>query len=549
MVPPKRLHFLNHKPEEEMNVRIDRGNGTLLLSLALAFLLTSCGGGGGGDAGSPTPPKAVTMPATNVRVDNAVLHGVVNPQGLATNAWFEWGIDNAALTGRSPDLQAGSGTTDNQVVFTATGLLSKTTYYFRIAAINSSGKEAQGEIRSFSTPPLPTVITTDPTDVTISSAKLNGTVNPNGLQTRVWFEWGTDNNLVNYSTTVDQVIGSGIDNQSINATIFVSAGGTYSYRIAASNPDGVAKGSIVSFRANQLPEITTEAATFITLSSAELNGTVDPNGFETTAWFEYGTDPSLSSPSKTDNQLIGSGFTALPFQKNISGLTSPYTTWYFRVVARNAGGTQLGAIKSFPTGELFVAVGDSITAGAYDDILSDGIGFEPVLQNLLSTARGYPIAIVNAGVGGVNSAYGAANISTTLSDYPQAKYYLVLYGSNDAFIPAVPSGVGLVPGNAGYNGSYKHNMQQIISNIVAAGKLPYLAKIPYTTRATQSLQSIGEYNQVIDELVAANGILVTPPDFYGYFFGHQGELIDGLHPSGVGYQSMATLWATALTAP
>jgi hypothetical protein len=140
------------------------------------------------------------MPATNVRIDNAVLHGVVNPNGVATNAWFEWGIDNAALTGRSPDFPAGSGTADNQVVFTAKGLQQKTTYYFRIAAINSAGREAQGEIRSFSTPPLPTVTTGDPTDVTTNSAKLNGEVNPNGQQTNVWFEWGTDNTLVGYST-------------------------------------------------------------------------------------------------------------------------------------------------------------------------------------------------------------------------------------------------------------------------------------------------------------------------------------------------------------
>ena len=522
-----------------MNVRIDRGNGTLLLALALALLLTSCGGGGGSDSGSP-PPKAVTMPATNVRVDDAVLNGVVNPNGLATNAWFEWGIDNAALTGRSPDFQKGSGTTDNQVVFTATGLLPKTTYYFRIAAINSAGKEAQGEIRSFSTPPLPTVITTDPTDVTTSSAKLNGTVNPNGLQTRVWFEWGTDNNLVNYSATVDQVIGSGIDNQTINATIFVSAGETYFYRIAASNPGGVARGGIVHFQAYRLADATTDAATSITLSSAVLNGTVNPNGFETTAWFEYGTDPSLSNPFTTDNQLIGSGYTALPIQKNISGLTSPYTTWYFRAVASNAGGTQRGPVKSFPTGEFFVAIGDSITAGSYDTIPSDGIGFEPVLQNLLFTARGYPIAIVNAGVGGVDSAYGAANISTTLSDYPQAKYFLVLYGTNDA---------DTFSGGPVSRDVYKSNMQTIISAIKGAGKTPYLAKVPYTSNPRYDLPSIQEYNVVIDELVAANGISITPPDFYGYFFGHPEELFDGLHPNGVGYQSMANLWATALASP
>jgi lysophospholipase L1-like esterase len=285
------------------------------------------------------------------------------------------------------------------------------------------------------------------------------------------------------------------------------------------------------------------------LNSADLNGTVNPNGFETTAWFEYGTDPSLINPGTTDNQLVGSGFTALSFQKNISGLTSPYTTWYFRVVARNAGGTQWGAIRSFPTGELFVAVGDSITAGEYDDDPSDGIGFEPVLQNLLSTARGYPIAIVNAGVGGVNSAYGAANISTTLSFNPSAKYYLVLYGTNDSdsrFGPPIPSGLGLHPGDVGYNDTYKDNMQRIISAIKASGKLPYLAKVPFNTSTGSSDAAIQEYNAVIIELVAENGISVTPPDFYSYFETHLGELGDGVHPNGTGYRSMANLWNIAL---
>jgi lysophospholipase L1-like esterase len=541
MFQPKGLDLSNPDAEERMTIRIDREIGILLLSFALALLLPSCGGGGGGSSGSP-PPKAVTMPATNIRIDNVVLHGVVNPNGLATNAWFEWGIDNAALTGRSPDFPAGSGTTDNQVVFTATGLQQKTTYYFRIAAINSAGKEAQGEIRSFSTPPLPTVTTGDPTDVTTNSAKLNGEVNPNGQQTNVWFEWGTDNNLLGYSSTVPQSIGTGVSNQPVNATIFVSTGGTYYYRIAASNPEGVARGSIVSFRANQLPETTTEAATFITLNSAELNGTANPNGFETYAWFEYGVDSSLSNPSTTDNQLIGSGSTPIPLLKNIPGLT-PYTTWYFRAVARNAGGTQKGAIKSFPTGEYFVAVGDSITAGTGDDISSDGIGFEPVLQNLLSTARGYPISIVNAGVGGVDSAYGEANISTTLLAYPNAKYYLILYGTNDAnpFVNT-PSGLGQNPAPAG---SFKYNLQQMINRIKTAGKVPYLAKVPYTLD-TARIANILLYNQVIDELVAANGISVPPPDFYGWFLTHQGEFADALHPNGQGYQSMANLWETAL---
>ena len=39
--------------------------------------------------------------------------------------------------------------------------------------------------------PLPTVTTTAATNVTSSSATLNGTVNPNGLTTSVYFQYGT----------------------------------------------------------------------------------------------------------------------------------------------------------------------------------------------------------------------------------------------------------------------------------------------------------------------------------------------------------------------
>lgn len=194
----------------------------------------------------------------------------------------------------------------------------------------------------------------------------------------------------------------------------------------------------------------------------------------------------------------------------------------------------------------YVAVGDSITAGSHDDIPSDGIGFEPVLATLLTTGKGYPIAVANEGVSGATSADGAATISSTLSKYPSAKYYLVMYGTNDAYIPAVPSGRGLFPGDPGYNGSYKNNMQIIISAVLAAGKTPYLAEVPYTSDPLRSDAMIFEYNAVVDELFLTNDILVTPPPFYSYFQSHTGELSDGVHPNGAGYQSMGNLWFDAL---
>jgi len=152
-------------------------------------------------------------------------------------------------------------------------------------------------------------------------------------------------------------------------------------------------------------------------------------------------------------------------------------------------------------------------------------------------------------VGGVKSAYGAANISSTLSKYPSSKYFLVLYGTNDSdsrFGPPVPSGLGLNPGNPGYNGSYKDNMQRIITAIKASGKLPYLAKVPFNTSPGSSNAAIQEYNAVIGELVGANGILVIPTDFYTLFQNTSLLGTDGLHPNGTGYQSMANFWFNAL---
>ena len=198
------------------------------------------------------------------------------------------------------------------------------------------------------------------------------------------------------------------------------------------------------------------------------------------------------------------------------------------------------------TGDSYVAVGDSITAGSHDDIPADGTGYEPILSNLLSVSKGYPNTIANAGVSGTRSADGAASISSTLATYPTAKYYLIMYGTNDATLPPIPSGRGLIPGDPGYFGSFKDNMQRIISAILAAGKIPYLAEVPYTSDPLRSNAMIFEYNAAIDELVLTNNILVTPPSFYAWFQSHTSQLADGIHPNGTGYQSMANLWFNAL---
>ena len=406
----------------------------------------------------------------------------------------------------------------------------------------------------------PAVATLAATSVGRNSAVLNGNVNPNGLETNAWFEWGTSQTLSAFSSTSGQSLGSGTTSQPVSAALSgLSPGTTYYFRVAASNSSGTTKGSIANFGSTAIsPAVTTNPATSITTTGATLNGIVNPNGAATTAWFQYGTDPSFLSFAETAQQAMGPGTTGQAVSSTLTTL-APWRTYYFRVVASNDGGTQTGTMDSFPTGEYYVAIGDSITRGSHDDFPDDDIsldgrntggGYEPILNDLLTMEKGYPHTVVNGGISGDTSADGTVQIATTLSNHPLAKYYLVMYGTNDSWFPAVPSGLGLHPGDPGYSGSYKDNMQRILSAILAAGKTPYLAKVPYASDPGIDLLAIQNYNLVIEELVFDNDIWVIPPDFYAHFQAplYMGELDDGIHPNGFGYQSMADLWFDALTA-
>jgi lysophospholipase L1-like esterase len=288
------------------------------------------------------------------------------------------------------------------------------------------------------------------------------------------------------------------------------------------------------------PAVVTLPATSIMTDRAVLNGTVNPNGSAAEAWFEIGTDPDPSAWSNLSVHAKGNGTAALPFRDAVRGL-KPYATYFYRAVARNGSGLRRGEIRAFPTGEYYVAAGDSITAG------SKGNNFESRLGDLLTDTRGYPNVVANLGVPGATSAVGSDTISFALSTYPWAKYFLVMYGTNDAFLPGpVPSGQGKRPGDPGYSGSYKESVRKIIAAIRAAGKTPCLAKVPFATRPSVDVASLREYNSVIDELVTEERISVQPPDFFAYFQAHPENLADGVHPNRAGYDAMAEMWMQAL---
>jgi len=85
------------------------------------------------------------------------------------------------------------------------------------------------------------------------------------------------------------------------------------------------------------------------VTSAVLNASVNPGGTRTTAWFEYGTNPSLNTWTETTHELIGTFNYAKAFSQTVYNL-QPNTLYYFRVVTNNGYDTYRAGILSFTTG-------------------------------------------------------------------------------------------------------------------------------------------------------------------------------------------------------
>jgi len=293
---------------------------------------------------SPSAPTVTTDSATAVLTDSATLNGTVNPNGANTTYYFEYGT-STSYGSTTTVTELGSGTSTVSVNAVISGLELGATYHFRLVATNSLGT-TNGDDQTFTTNALaPTVNTGSATSVTSSSTTLNGTINPNGAGTTYHFEYGT---TTAYGlTTLTTSAGSGTTEVTVTANITgLSSNTTYHFRLVATNSAGTANGSDRTFFTSTIPpvapSVTTGSATYITSTSATLNGQVNPNGSSTQAYFEYGT--TMSYGFVTTAEDIGSGSSSVSVSATITDLI-PDTAYHYRLTATNSGGTSFGDDK------------------------------------------------------------------------------------------------------------------------------------------------------------------------------------------------------------
>jgi hypothetical protein len=316
--------------------------GTIYHYRVVATNSVGTGRGGDGILTTSATPQVVTGSASSVTTASATLNGTVNPSSRATAWYFEYGTSTSYGT-KTPAKDAGSGTSAVTVAAGITGLTSGRTYHFRLVGTSDAGT-GRGADQTFVASAAPTVTTKAASSVKDTTATLNASVNPNGVATTVYFDYGTSTSYGTKSAV--KSIGSG--RAAVNVAIGVSGlatGTVYHFRVVAANSVGGNGGSDVTFTTTGQPVVRTGPATGVSSNGATLTGTVDPNGHAASWYFQYG--PTASYGLQTPTRSASSGG-ARAVSEAITGLTAgkPY---HFRVVATNSVGPSYGANVTLTT--------------------------------------------------------------------------------------------------------------------------------------------------------------------------------------------------------
>src|SRR5439155_21538162 len=89
-------------------------------------------------------PAVTTGPTTAIGATTATVTGTVNPGGVATTWYVEYGTSTGYGSQTAPT-SAGSGTADKAVSVSLTGLAQGTTYHYRVVATLTAGTSRGGD--------------------------------------------------------------------------------------------------------------------------------------------------------------------------------------------------------------------------------------------------------------------------------------------------------------------------------------------------------------------------------------------------------------------
>jgi len=305
----------------------------------------------------------VPLVTTGDQVGNSELSGSValDGGGEVQECWLEYGTssDPSSFTkGPACEPAAPYATDQSTVTADLTGSVTgETTYYYRFAAKNANGTSF-GQVKSF-VPHNVNFLKTEPaSNITRTEARLNGSYEGTDEETEYRFEYrlGTSGT---FTETAVQTEVKTTGTTDIHFDISgLTAGETYTYRVAAKNSKGESLGEIVEFQTSpSVKNLVTKPATNVSNDEATLNGSLDPDGFATTYYFEWGKDTTYGAvqpldPASLTDTSAGDQDVSAPLDN-----LEPGVEYHYRLTATNSFGTTVGSDQTFTTPQ-----GPSITS-------------------------------------------------------------------------------------------------------------------------------------------------------------------------------------------
>ena len=352
-------------------------------------------------------------------------------------------------------------------------------------------------------------VTKAATNLAVTSATLNGTVNPEGSPvTACDFEYGTTKSY-GQAVACEQTsrkIGKGSSPVPVSASIaHLEPGTTYYFRVGGTGAYGANHGGeeTLTTLAAPLPTVSIKPVTAISDHSATFNGGVNPNEAETTYHFEYSTDGvnwiSLGQES------AGEGTGEVPVTRTVSNLAGS-TTYHLRLVAESVGGSETSGEETFTT---LAARPQIFGAGA-----SDITGSEATLHATIypekqaSTYRfeyGTTVAYgttVPAGEGTVGAST-PSQVSQTLKGLaPDTTYHFRVVATNATGSPTTTPDQTLTTLAAGENepvpaGSCPNEALRAESNPDPQTGAPYSTQLPDCRAYERVTPLFKSYNEVV----------------------------------------------------
>jgi sugar lactone lactonase YvrE len=207
----------------------------------------------------------------------------------------------------------------------------------------------------------PVITALEPVGISGTKATLLGSAELNGLEVdEYWFEWGEGTGAYEHKGHVEYspnlIFGA---HQEISG---LKPNRSYHFRIVLRDKGG--EGAPTQMSADRAfttvpipPVVTIEPPTGVEAGHATLHGTVNPRGFATKYWFEWGPTESYGGKSSGE---AGSGSTAKPVEATIGGLNGSAAYFYRLVAESSEGRTEVKGSFGTPDWSPGVATGGAV---------------------------------------------------------------------------------------------------------------------------------------------------------------------------------------------